>query len=277
MEHILGYITWDIDPEMVNLFGKFSVRYYSLLFGTGFLTGYLLVKHLFEKAEISVELLESLFVYVFLGTLIGARIGHCLFYEPGYYLSRPWEMLLPFNFNNGFTFTGFLGLASHGGILGVFLAILYFSRKYKLDFLKLLDIISIGGALAGVFIRLANFMNSEIIGKATNSDFGVIFKQVDDVVRHPAQLYESFAYLLICITLYILYTKKGDRFGSGFIFGLFFSLLFMARFVIEFFKENQVGFEDQMTFNMGQLLSVPFFLFGLYMMYRGWKKPNPKI
>lgn len=264
-------ITWDIDPIMITLFDTISIRYYSLLFASGLLFGYILVSKMMLREGMSHENVERLAFYVFLGTVLGARIGHCLFYEPSYYLPRPWEMILPFKFVNGdFQFTGFLGLASHGGITGVFLAIWIFCRQTKANIWGILDKISIGGALAAVFIRLANFFNSEILGKATGSDWGIIFKKVDNVVRHPAQLYESMAYLLIFITIYSLYRQEYFRERKGFLFGLFFTFLFIARFAIEFFKINQVAFEEGMSLNMGQLLSIPGVLIGVAVMI--WKR-----
>ena len=260
------YITWDLDPIMFQI-GSYELRYYSLLFGLGFFFGYQIVRYLYVKEDKPTAHLEKLFLYVFIGTVLGARLGHCLFYEPDYYLSRPLEMLLPFSFEDGFHFTGFLGLASHGGILGVFIAIYLYCRKYKYDFFGILDKVSIGGSLAGAFIRFGNFMNSEILGKATNSDYGVIFKQVDNVVRHPAQLYEGLSYLAVSLILFIVYRSREATQAKGFVFGLFFVLLFICRFVIEFFKINQVAFEDGMAYNMGQLLSIPFVIFGLVIMW----------
>lgn len=267
----LSAIVWDIDPEIVSLFGKLSLRYYSLLFAGGLLMGYVVIKNLFLAEKYTLEEVDKLALYIFIATIVGARLGHCLFYEPEYYLSRPLEMLLPFTWEGGnFKMTGFRGLASHGGILGVFISIWYFSRKTKKSILSILDKVAVGGAISGAFIRFANFMNSEIIGKPTDGDYGVIFKRVDMLPRHPAQLYEAIAYLSIFFILLYLYKKKRENFGSGFIFGLFFTLLFLARFVIEFFKENQVGFEDQLAFNMGQLLSIPFMLAGIAVMI--WKR-----
>lgn len=268
-------INWNIDPVIVNLFGKFPIRYYSLLFAGGLFLGYLIVKRIWLREKYSMEHLDKLAFYIFVATVLGARLGHCLFYEPGYYLKHPLEMILPFNFRGGtFNYTGFQGLASHGGILGVFIAIWLFARKFKHDIFHILDKVAVGGALTGAFIRLGNFMNSEILGKATGSDFGVVFERVDSVVRHPAQLYESIAYFMIFGVLLFLYNKKSMRRQDGFLFGLFFTLLFIARFVIEFFKINQVSFEDGMAYNMGQLLSIPFILFGLVMMYLKRKKKS---
>lgn len=267
-------IEWDLDPEITTLFGVLPIRYYSLLFGTGLMLGYLIVRNIFVREKLPIEYTDKLIVYIFIGTVLGARLGHCLFYEPDYYLSRPLEMLLPFKIDeNGFQYTGFLGLASHGGIIGVFFSILYFCRKTKMTLFSVLDKVAIGGAITAVFIRLGNFMNSEILGKATGGNYGVIFKRVDNLARHPAQLYEAFAYLFIFILIYFLYKKKDGKREDGFIFGVFFTFLFVARFLIEFFKINQVDFEDGMLINMGQILSIPFFLIGLGVMI--WKR-KPK-
>ena len=268
-------IVWDADPEIITLFGKISIRWYSLLFAGGLLLGFQVAKRLFLKDNWSMDQIDKLALFVFIATVLGARLGHCLFYEPGYYLSHPLEMLLPFTWKNGsFEMTGYRGLASHGGIFGVFLSIWYFCRKYKKPIYEVLDKVAVAGSFTAIFIRLGNFMNSEIIGKATGTDVGIVFKRVDDVVRHPAQLYESMAYFTIFIILLYLYKKKRHLFNHGFIFGLFFTLLFIARFFIEFFKENQVDFESSMSFNMGQLLSIPFIVGGVIVMIKKWKKAD---
>jgi len=226
---------------------------------------------MYKKEGLPLDNLDTLAFYIFVATVLGARLGHCLFYEPEYYLKHPLEMILPFSTAGGkFQYTGFQGLASHGGILGVFIAIWLYCRKTKEPFMGVLDKVAVAGSLTGAFIRLGNFMNSEILGKASGSDFGVIFNRVDDVVRHPAQLYESIAYFMIFLLLFFLYRSKKFNPGKGFIFGLFFTLLFVARFSIEFFKINQVAFEEGMSYNMGQLLSIPFILFGLAVMF--WKR-----
>ena len=261
-------IIWDADPEIFTLFGKLSIRWYSLLFAGGLVIGFQIAKRLFLKDGWSIEEIDRLALYVFIATVLGARLGHCLFYEPEYYLKHPLEMILPFSLKNGsFEITGFRGLASHGGIFGVFLSIWLYCRKYKKPIFSVLDKVAVGGSFTAVCIRLGNFMNSEIIGKATGSDYGIIFKKVDDIPRHPGQLYESLAYLIIVGILFYLYKKKRHLFSHGFLFGLFFTLLFIARFIIEYFKENQVGFEDGLTFNMGQLLSLPFIIGGVIVMY----------
>ncbi len=263
---------WDIDPEIFNLFGVLSVRFYSLLFALGLVLGYSVVRRIWIREKLAINLLETLALYIFTATLLGARIGHCLFYEPAYYLKYPWEIILPFTLHNGsFEFTGYQGLASHGGILAVFIAIIIFSRRYKLNVYDLLDKVSVGGALTAVFIRLGNFMNSEIIGIPTHSNFGVVFKRADDVVRHPAQLYEALAYLIIFLIVFSLYKAEKKR-KPGFIFGSFFSLLFISRFIIEFVKIDQVQFEQGMTINMGQILSIPFIILGIIVMIIMWKE-----
>ncbi|WP_235298879.1 prolipoprotein diacylglyceryl transferase [Portibacter marinus] len=260
-------ITWGPDPVIFNLFGAMPIRYYSLLFASGLFIGYLIVKRMYKKEGLPLDNLDTLAFYIFVATVLGARLGHCLFYEPEYYLKHPLEMLLPFTMSGGeFRYTGFQGLASHGGILGVFIAIWLYCRKTKEPFWGVLDKVAVAGSLTGAFIRLGNFMNSEILGKATGNEYGVIFTRVDNVVRHPAQLYESVAYFAIFITLFILYKSKKFNPGKGFIFGLFFTLLFAARFLIEFFKINQVAFEEGMAFNMGQLLSIPFMIGGIIVM-----------
>lgn len=268
---------WNIDPEIIRLFDVLSIRYYSILFATGFLLGLYVVKKLWLKDNWEIKELDRLTVFVFAATVVGARLGHCLFYEPQYYLSNPIEIFLPFKIDDGkFEFTGFQGLASHGGILAVFLAIWIFSIRSKKSFFSVLDKVSIGGALTGVFIRLGNFMNSEIIGKATNAEYGVVFKRVDHVLRHPSQLYEAFAYFFIFVTLITIYKNKG-KYNDGFIFGLFFTLLFCARFLIEYTKINQVAFEDAMMINMGQTLSIPFILLGLTIMVLKFNPVQNKV
>jgi prolipoprotein diacylglyceryl transferase len=262
---------WNTDPELVRLFGTIPIRYYSLLFVSGLLLGLYVVKQLWEKEGWEIDELDKLTKYVFIATLVGARLGHCLFYEPDYFLVHPLEIFLPFKIRQGeFIFTGFQGLASHGGILAVFIAIWLFSRKSKLNFFSILDKVAVGGVLTGAFIRLGNFMNSEIIGKPTNADYGVIFKKVDNLLRHPSQLYEAMAYLVIFIILVSIYKTKHKR-KAGFVFGVFFTLLFVGRFLIEFSKIDQVAFEEGMFINMGQVLSVPFILLGIVVMYLKFK------
>ena len=270
---ILNYIHWNPDPEIINVFG-FSLRYYGLLFVSGLILSIYILGWIFKRENLPPENLEKLSVYGMIGILAGARLGHCLFYEPSYYLSHPLEMILPITFppDGGIKFIGYQGLASHGGALGLLIALYFYSRKTKHSIIDTIDLIAVVAALGSGFIRLANFMNSEIIGMPTTKPWGVIFDQVDNVPRHPAQLYEAISYFIIFAIMMILYDKLGDKLKNGFFFGLVLVLIFTARFIIEFVKEDQVGFENGMTFNMGQLLSLPYIVVGIGFMIYGIKR-----
>ncbi|UII23631.1 prolipoprotein diacylglyceryl transferase [Fulvivirga ligni] len=268
----MAYITWAPDKEIIDL-GFYALRWYSLLFALGFVLSFYLLRKQFKKAELDESYLEKLTMYLVLATVIGARLAHCLFYDFDYYSQHILEIFLPVKFDP-FRFVGFQGLASHGGILGVFIATVLFCRKYKVKPLWLLDRLSVVGALAGCCIRLGNLMNSEIVGSPSDVPWAFIFKEVDNVPRHPGQLYEALAYLSIFAILSIV-LKKSNR-HNGFIFGLFFTLLFIARFLIEFVKADQSAFEAGWLFNMGQLLSIPFIIFGIVMMYLKRGKRDPE-
>lgn len=261
-------VYWDVDPVIFWLTDTFPLKYYGFLFVTGLLLGYLIVKNIYKKEDIPLEQLDSLLTFIVLGTIIGARLGHCLFYQPDYFLDHPLEIILPIQKINGaYKFIGYQGLASHGGAIGVLIAIMIYCRKYKVNLLWILDKVAIAIPVTGAFIRFGNFMNSEIYGKPTNGNWGVVFVQDDLIPRHPTQLYEAFSYLLIALALFIIYNKTQISKTKGIMFGFFLILLFSARFVIEFFKENQVGFENSMILNMGQLLSIPFVLSGVLLIY----------
>lgn len=261
---ILNYIHWNPDPEIVKVFG-ISIRYYGLLFVSGLILCIYILGWIYKRENIPSENLEKLTIYGIIGILAGARLGHCLFYEPSYYLSHPLEMILPISFppDGGIKFIGYQGLASHGGILGLLIALYVYSRKTKHSMIDTIDLIAVVAGLSFGFIRLGNFMNSEIIGIPTTKPWGVIFERVDNLPRHPAQLYEAISYFIIFAFMMILYKKRRDRLKNGFFFGLATVLFFTARFIIEFVKEKQVGFEDGMAFNMGQLLSFPFIIIGI--------------
>ncbi len=270
---ILNYIHWNPDPEIINIFG-FSLRYYGIFFVGGLVLCIYILGWIFKRENIPSENLEKLSIYGMIGIMAGARLGHCLFYEPSYYLSHPLEMILPITFppDGGIKFIGFQGLASHGGALGLLIALYFYSRKTKHSMIDTIDLIAVVTALGCVFIRLANFMNSEIIGMPTTKPWGVIFERVDNIPRHPAQLYEAISYLIIFAIMMILYKKMRDRLKNGFFFGLVLVLIFTARFIIEFVKENQVGFEYGMTFNMGQLLSLPYIAVGFGFIIYGLRR-----
>lgn len=269
-------IYWNTDPTIYWITDSFPLKYYGLLFAIGILLGYSIVKRIFIKENVSVEILDNLLIYIIVGTILGARLGHCLFYEPEYFFQHPIEILLPIKKIGGiYKFVGFQGLASHGGTIGVFIAVLLFYRKNKVNLLWLLDRIAIAVPVTAAFIRLGNFMNSEIYGKPTSGNWGIVFQKDDLIPRHPTQLYEAFAYFLIFLVALFLYQSDQIKKRNGFIFGIFLILLFSARFIIEFFKENQESFENQMPINMGQILSIPFVLAGiLLILWRLKKQPQ---
>lgn len=264
---------WNVDSTIFWITDTFPLKYYGLLFIYGILLGFFIVRKIFIKENVAVSILADLLTYIIFGTILGARLGHCFFYEPAYYFENPIEILLPIKKIAGsFQFIGFRGLASHGGTIGVFIAIFIFYRKNKINLLWLLDRVAIGVPVAAAFIRLGNFMNSEIYGKPTNGKWGIVFQQDDSIPRHPTQLYEAFAYFLICGILLFMYQNKDFKNQKGLLFGTFLVLLFTARICIEFFKENQVDFENQMPLNMGQILSIPFVIAGLLLILFSRKK-----
>jgi prolipoprotein diacylglyceryl transferase len=237
----------------------------------GFIFGYNLLQKQFKIASLPQEKLDKLLVYIVIGTVVGARLGHCLFYEFDYYSNNLLEIFLPVRFSPKFQITGFYGLASHGGIIGVALAILIYSWRQKIDIYWVLDRIALVGPLAGGFIRLGNLFNSEMIGHPTTVPWAFVFQRIDDIPRHPGQVYEALAYFSIFLFLN-QFAKKSQK-ENGYLTGLLFVLLFSARFLLEFFKIDQVGFESDMLLNMGQLLSLPFIFAGLFLM----KKKNQEI
>lgn len=271
---LFNAITWNVDPEIFSL-GQLSIRWYGLLFASAFLSGYIVFTRYLTTDRLNSEMLDQLLIYVAVGTVLGARLGHCFFYEPDYFLANPLEILK--------IWKG--GLASHGAAIGILLAIWLYIRKYKLSFLWLIDRIVIIVALAGAFIRLGNLFNSEIYGLPTDLPFGIEFVRdrlydsntgelLPTVARHPTQLYEAIAYLIIFSILLTFYRKKKMEVRDGYIFGVFMILLFSARFLIEFVKNDQVAFEAGMQINMGQVLSLPFILAGVLMIL--WTKKYPK-
>lgn len=263
------FVYWNPD---LTAFG--FIRWYSLCWLVGLLLAYLIVRQLYRQQGIKAELFEPLFFYCFIGILAGARLGHCLFYQPDYYLSSPAhvvEMLLPIHFlpQGGWKFTGYEGLASHGGTLGLMAALWLYVRKTKVNIWRVLDNVAIATPATACFIRLGNLMNSEIIGKVTDVPWAFIFARVDSMPRHPGQLYEALAYALLFLIGWALYRKWPRRVGTGFFFGLCLTYIFTARFFIEYTKEVQEAFEASMPLDMGQLLSLPFIALGVACMAGG--------
>ncbi|KAF2507464.1 prolipoprotein diacylglyceryl transferase [Flavobacterium foetidum] len=271
-----GILNWNVDPVIFWITDSFPLKYYGALFACGLLLGFYIVRNIYKKENLSLDNLDTLLIYVIVGTVLGARLGHCLFYEPEYFFKHPIEILLPIQKIKGvYQFVGYQGLASHGGSIGVIAAMILYCRRYKVQFLGLLDKMAVAVPVTGAFIRMGNFMNSEIYGKPTNGNWGVVFERDDLIPRHPTQLYEAFAYVAIFIVLFYMYKSEKIRNAQGLIFGSFLTLLFSARFIIEFFKENQEAFENNMLINMGQILSIPFIVIGLVLII--WKSKERRV
>lgn len=268
--NMILYVNWDIDPVIFSL-GSVKLQYYGLIFVTGLVLCYYIIGHIYKKENIyTPDAMEKLFIYAVLGIFGGARLGHCLFYDFEYFSSHIIEIFIPFkeNANGVYEFIGYKGLASHGGAIGLFISMLLYSRKVHIPFSKIIDIIAILAPLGGAFIRISNLMNSEIIGRPTDLPWAFIFTQVDDLPRHPSQLYESLCYFIIFLIAYSIYKRHLFKIGSYFYFGLSIFAIFFVRFLLEYTKENQKGFEDSLFFNMGQLLSIPFILIGIILIAR---------
>lgn len=276
IDHLL-YILWNPDLEIFRI-GNFAIRWYSTCWLIGLALAYFIVKWLYKDQKVKDAYFDPLFIYCFLGILIGARLGHCLFYQPEYFLSS-WthvvEMFLPIHqmADGSWKFTGYEGLASHGGTIGLMVALYLYYRKTGMNLWHVLDDIAIATPITACFIRLGNLMNSEIIGTPTNVPWAFIFERVDMTPRHPGQLYEAIAYFFFFFVMLHFYKRNSKEVGTGFYFGLCLTLIFTFRFFIEYTKDIQVDFESGMIFNMGQLLSIPFIILGIACMRGGkWMK-----
>jgi prolipoprotein diacylglyceryl transferase len=277
MIHEFLSIKWDVSPYLFDL-GFYKLRWYSLMFVAAFFLGMIIYKKMLIREKKPLALWDNILIPVFVATFLGARLGHCLFYQPEYYIPHFWEIFVPFRDGK---FTGFEGLASHGAAAGILIGLYYYSRKNKLPYLWVLDRIVITIALAGFFIRMGNLMNSEVYGNETNLPWGFIFTRYHErVPKHPTQIYEALCYLAIFVFLYMLYLKKRPPFRDGVIFSFFLILLFGARFCIEFLKETQVDFEENLPLDMGQWLSIPLIGAGLILFISLYKKgltaPEPQ-
>lgn len=257
-------IQWDVSPAIIEL-GPIQIRWYSLMFILGFSLGLQGMRKICQFENKSEESLDPLLFYVVLGTTLGARLGHVLFYDFAYYLQHPLEILK--------IWEG--GLASHGGGLGVIIALWLFSRKYK-DFSLpwMMDRIAIFVALTGSFIRIGNLMNSEILGKPWESAWAFIFMKVDQIPRHPTQIYESICYLITAVVSWGIYKKYRHRPPQFLLFGSVIAMIFFFRFFLEYFKENQMAFEGALPINMGQILSLPYLAIGLMLVFRALNNPQ---
>lgn len=243
---------WNLDPVLFSI-GPLRVHWYGVLFAIGIASGFSVMKRIFINENRPLSELDSLLVTSIVGIILGARLGHCLFYDPNYYFEHPLKIIA--------IWEG--GLASHGGGLGVFIAALYHAKRYNIGKLWLLDRLAISTAIFAFFVRLANFANSEILGTSSDLPWAIIFQRVDNIPRHPTQLYESICYLAIFFLLWSIYRKTNIARYDGAILGIFLTLVFSARFMIEFVKVKQASYTTDLALTVGQLLSVPFWLFGL--------------
>ena len=272
MPHPLS-ILWNPSDTALS-FGPFTIHWYSLCWLIGLALAYLIVQRLYREQKVKEGLFDPLFVYCFIGILVGARLGHCLFYQPDIFLSS-WhhfvEIFIPIEFlsDGSWHFTGYRGLASHGGTLGLMIALWAYVRKTGMNLWQVLDNIAIATPVTACFIRLGNLMNSEIIGKVTDVPWAFVFERIDNLPRHPGQLYEAIAYAILFFIGWRLYRRMPQRVGTGYFFGLCLAYIFTARFFIEFTKEVQEAFEASLPLDMGQLLSLPFIVLGVACMAGG--------
>jgi prolipoprotein diacylglyceryl transferase len=270
-------VYWDVNPEIMAI-GPMHLRYYGILMVGGFFAAYVLVRTMFRREQLPQGLFDSFAIAIVISTLIGMRLGHCLFYQPEIFLESPLEVFLPVRFSPHFEFIGYQGLASHGGAIGILVGVWWWCRKHKRNYVWALERVVIAVPLVGALIRLGNLMNSEIYGTETTLPWGFIFAlRHETVPHHPTQLYEALAYFIIFLIMWGLYTKKFAKLKRGMAFGLFLILLFGVRFAIEFIKEPQVDFEASMALNMGQLLSLPFIIAGIVLLWWSWKKGKPAL
>ena len=268
-------IHWNVDPVIINI-GSFGLRWYSLGFLVAFLLGYYIIERMFKQENVKEDYLGSLFLYIFLAILIGARLGHCLFYEPDYFLTSEHWVEIVWPFQNGH-YTGFQGLASHGAAIGILVGLWLYQRKYGLNLWWFLDRLVVVVALGGAFVRLGNLFNSEIYGVETSLPWGFVFERNGETVpKHPTQLYESLSYFLIFGVSIWYYIRKKGHFKTGTIFGWWLVALFGVRLLIEFVKNDQVDFEAGMALNMGQLLSLPFIIGGFTIAWLAYKEKLPQ-
>jgi len=270
---------WDPSSDGIALFGDFKIHYYSLMWMAAFVTGWYLMKKVYRNEGLSDEKLDGLFMYSVLGIMIGARLGHVVFYQSELFKEDFLSVFLPFRFSGGFEFTGFRGLASHGAAIGMIISMYIYNKKIlKKSVLWILDRVVIASALGAIFIRVGNFFNSEMIGKPTEEGFplAIVFRQLDSIPRHPGQLYEAFGYVFVFLILFFLYWKTKKSTQTGYLFGLFLVLLMSVRVAVEQFKIAQIDSREDwvLGLNTGQVLSIPFVLCGLYFMFLYKPKTN---
>lgn len=261
MEHFV----WNIDPTLLHL-GPLELRWYGLLFVGSFFLGLMILKKIYLREGRDPELLDNLLIYVMIGAVLGSRLMHCLAYEPEFYLANPLEILK--------VWKG--GLASHGGLLGVLIALYFFAKKYKESYFWLIARITIPGALTAAFVRFGNFFNSEILGLPTDKPWAIIFERIDLLPRHPVQLYEAFSYLTLFLILILVYKKVSASFATKILPGIFLALMFTIRFLLEYTKTRQADYTTSLPFTTGQILSIPFIILGIVWILWAIKNKNDK-
>lgn len=248
MEHFI----WNVNPNILE-FGNLQLRWYGVLFVGSFFLGLMILQWIYKREGKDPAVLDHLLIYVMIGAVVGARLVHCFFYEPEYYLSHPLEILK--------VWKG--GLASHGGLAGVLITLYIFAKRYNTPYMWLLSRVAIPGALTAAFVRFGNLFNSEILGLPSELPWAIVFKRVDLIPRHPVQLYEAFAYLIILMILIGIYRKVSPIFATKILPGTFLVLVFTARFFLEYTKTKQETYTIDLPFTTGQLLSVPYILLGI--------------
>jgi phosphatidylglycerol---prolipoprotein diacylglyceryl transferase len=270
---ILDYIIWNADPVLFRI-GNVVIRWYSVLLVLSFYISYLFVDHIFEREHVSKTTMHSFGIYIIVGLLLGGRLVHCLFYEPEYYLKFPLDIIRPWRgeLGNGAKFVGYRGMSGHGSVIGIILGIVINAVRTKTSIIWMIDRIAIFGPLIGFFVRIGNLFNSEILGTSSNLPWAFVFRRIDSVPRHPVQLYEAIAYLIIFIFSWEYYKRLSGKEKPGAILGLVLVLVYTTRFFLEFFKAEQSRIESSMTLNMGQVLSIPFVVIGLILLLRPMRK-----
>lgn len=259
----MNFFIWNSDPVLLSFLGL-KIHWYGALFALAIITGFQVIKWCYQQEKQNIASLDELMMYAVAGIIIGARLGHCLFYEPSYYLANPLQILA--------IWQG--GLASHGGGIGVIVACYFYQKKHSLGLLYLLDRLAISTAIFGFFVRLGNFMNSEIIGKPTQVPWAIIFERIDSMPRHAVQLYEALAYFTIFIVMFCAYRYSNIKKHNGALLGVFLILTFSARFILEFFKVKQAAYSSNLVLSTGQLLSIPFLIFGIVFIALAYKNKS---
>lgn len=268
LSFIISYIHWNVNPDIYTIPGlDWPIRWYGMMWALGLIISQQVMYHIFNKEGRPIKDVDTLTLYIVIATLVGARLGHFLFYDPSVFITDPLQIIKP----------PYAGLASHGAAIGILIGLYFFCRKQKYNYLWMVDRLVIVVCITGGFIRFGNLLNSEIPGKATTVPWAFIFERMDNIPRHPAQLYEAiYCFLLFAFLFYIWKTKR-DEVKNGFIFGVFLVVLWSLRFIDEFFKEVQEPFEEDLMLNMGQILSIPLVLLGVIILLRTRKQTKSAL